>query len=257
MRAHRIHPLLTGLVQTALKACEGVRFHPGIICRSCGSPRSGYDERKKRFAVLLEDDKPRPLHVIIQRSYCRSCGKISNPQEPFYPDTRVGSPVVDLCRSLSATMPYSQVSACAGQMGVLVDRWSVRNYARAQLPEMTVVEVFGMQFPVSIIALSMIGGSVQEPGHPDGEDILAACNYPSIPFSTGIRQNEDAAAILNQEEQQKIIDRFVNRFSRSLIIVFICFSILANVFSGTASCFSTGLIEFTGLDLEVMTINSF
>ena len=255
MRAHRIHPILTGILQTALKACEGVRFHPGIICSTCGSQLSGYDERKKRFAVVLEDDEPCPVHVIIQRSYCRSCGTIANPQEPFYPHTRVGSPVVDLCRSLSTKMPYSRVSTYVGRMGVQVDRWSVRHYARSALQEVPSEEVFGMQIPVSIIALSLIGGSVQEPGHPDMDDILAACHYPSLPFNTTIPHFEESVTTINTENLGKNTDRIAKDFSRSLGIVIICSIIVMNIFS--TSCFPTGLIDSLALDMDVMSLNVF
>jgi len=65
-------------------------------------------------------------------------------------------------------------------MGVLVDRWSIRHYAMTPLPEVSSVDVFGMQIPVSIISLSSLAGFAQEPAGIDMEDILMACNYPSI-----------------------------------------------------------------------------
>jgi len=257
MRAHSIHPILTGIVQTALKACEGIRFHPGMICSTCGSPLSGYDERKKRFAVLLENDNPYPVYVIIQRSYCRECRKIFSPLEPFYVGTRVGSPVVDLCRSLSTVMPYSRVSMYANRMGVQVDRWSVRHYAQIQFREVPAEELFGIQIPVSIIALSLIGGSVQEPGHPDMDDILAACRYPSLPDNTLIPFLEDADTTINKEELQKITDRLASGFSRSLGIIIICSCILTNTFFSSIMYFPNGLINSMALDLDVMSMNFF
>ena len=180
MRPRPFPPILINIIHTALRACEGVRFHPDSTCGTCGSALSGYDERKRRFAILLEDDLPCPVHVIIQRSYCRNCRRIVLPREPYYPGTRVGSPVVDLCRSLSEAMPYSRVSAHLHRMGVLVDRWSIRHYAMTPLPEVSSVDVFGMQIPVSIISLSSLAGFAQEPAGIDMEDILMACNYPSI-----------------------------------------------------------------------------
>ncbi len=253
MRLKKISPVLTGLVHTALRSCEGIRFHPGTTCPSCGGTLSGYDERRKRFAVLLEEDLPGPVHVIIQRSYCHDCGKITEPEEPFYPATRIGSPVVDLCRSLSMTMPCSRASAFLGKMGVLVDRWSVRHYTRMSLPEVPVMEVFGMQIPASIIALSTLPRRGSEPVDPDMDDVLRACNYPFVPFGTPSTRNGDAAATFGLEKQ-KIIDGFVNGFSRSLGIVFVCLCILASLFSGIASDFPAVLIDLTGLDMEILSI---
>jgi len=179
MRSHPIPPILINIVNTALEACNGVKFHTGSTCDRCGGILSGYDERKKRFAVLIEDDITRPVNVIIQRSCCRTCKTITSPPEPFYPGTRVGSPVVDLCRSLSNVMPYSRASTYAGRLGVHLDRWSARNYAMMRLPEVPSVDIFGMPIPVSIIDLSTIAGSRQDTGGLTMDDVLMACNYPS------------------------------------------------------------------------------
>jgi hypothetical protein len=180
MRTRKIPPILAGFIHAALRVCDGVRFHNGSTCKFCGGTLSGYDERKKRFAILIEDNVPCPVHVIIQRSYCRTCGNTLSPIEPFYPGTRIGSPVVDLCRSLSTIMPYSRASIYLMQMGVLVDRWSVRNYALTSLPEVPSVEVCEMEIPLSIVALSSLVASVPSSGNRDMEDILLACNYPFI-----------------------------------------------------------------------------
>jgi hypothetical protein len=212
MRARKIHPILTGIIRTALRTCDGVRFHPGPVCGSCGCRLSGYDEREKRFAVLLEDDTPQPLHVIIQRSCCRSCGRIAVPLEPFYPGTRIGSPVVDLCRTLSVTMPYARVSTYLEMMGVLVNRWSARQYACMQLPEEPSMELFGMQIPRSVVTLATLSESRDEPGAPGMEEILAACNYPSQPLNHPRPGTTDTAAKPGQEDRQKIIREFMSRF---------------------------------------------
>lgn len=254
MRIRKIHPILTDIIHTALRACEGARFHPGPLCSSCGNRMSGYDQRKKRFAILLEDDIPHPLHVIIQRSYCHHCGRIAVPEEPFYPGTRIGSPVVDLCRSLSETMPYSRVSKYLERMGVQVDRWSSRHYSCMPLPKMPAMEVFGMHIPISIITLSSLGATVPGPGAPDMEEILAACNYPSLPFRTRILDNEDNAANPEQENRQKIIEGFVSRFPRYQVLVFIGLWILANLYSGTISYFPNEFLGFPGLEVDELSI---
>jgi hypothetical protein len=192
MRLRPSPPLLINIIHAALQACEGVRFHPGSTCGTCGGPLSRYDERKKRFAVLVEEGKTCSVHVIIQRSACRDCGKISVPEEPFYPGTRIGSPVVDLCRSLSRVMPYSRVSTQLSRMDVVVDRWSVRHYAMTPLPDVPAMEVFGMQIPISIVSLSTFAGTVREPGHLDMEDVLIACNRPSMVARTGKRPDQES-----------------------------------------------------------------
>jgi len=171
--------MLIGVVHAAILACDGTEFFSGDLCPACGGTLSGYDTRTKQFASLIDDDREHPVTVILHRAYCRSCGRICMPDEPFYPGTRVGSPVVDLCRSLAETMPCGRVTARLGQMGIEVDRWSVRSYVRKQLPPVPMVAAFGLMIPVSVISLSGFAGSHNPAGRARGEDVLMACNYPS------------------------------------------------------------------------------
>jgi len=197
MRLRQVPPMLVNIIHTALVACEGVRFHAGTVCPICGGRLSGYDERKKRFAVLVEEDKTVVVQVIIRRSFCRTCEHIIDPAEPFYPGTRIGSPVVDLCRTLSSSMPCSRVSTYLERMGVIVDRWSVRNYAALPLPAIPSVDVFGMKIPVSIISISTFAGTSAEPARLDMDEILMVCNMgrgsPVTASPAKDREREDPA----------------------------------------------------------------
>lgn len=179
MRLLPVPPMLAGIVSTALSVCDRTEYSVSGPCEACGGLLSGYDTRRKRFAVLSEDGKERVLEVIIHRSYCRSCKKILTPEDPFYPGTRAGAPVVDLCRSLAETMPYNRVATRLAQMGVVVDRWSVRSYCRSSLPPPLVVALFGMKVPVSLITLSSLAGMPGPAGRPGSGDILLACRFPS------------------------------------------------------------------------------
>lgn len=179
MRLRPIPPMLTQVVQAALRVCDGTEYFAAGVCRSCGGTLSGYDTRTKRFALLNDDDGSHLVEVILHRAYCRECGRIWMPDEPFYPGTRAGSPVVDLCRALSPTMPAGQVAARLGMMGVTIDRWSVRSYCRLPFPPPSTVAAFGMNIPVSLFSLSSLAGIHTDEGQPPGEDVLSACNYPS------------------------------------------------------------------------------
>ena len=177
MKSRPIPPILINIIYTALQVCDGVRFHSGRVCQNCGGTLSGYDARKKRFAVLFKDGEQVPVYVIVQRSYCHTCGEMFNPPVPYYPGTRVGMPVVDLCRTFSTVMPYNRVSTYLARMGVIVDRWSVRHYATASLPDVPSLDVFGMKMPVSLIALSTLAGSLSGNAQLEMDDVLMACNY--------------------------------------------------------------------------------
>jgi hypothetical protein len=117
--------------------------------------------------------------VLVKRFLCKNCGHVCLADQPFYPDTRIGSPVVDLCLTLGQTLPYARVSSYLLEMGVVVDRWSVRNYVQHDRRTVPAMDMFGVRVPLSIVSLSTLAVAVPERGRMDARALLAACNYPS------------------------------------------------------------------------------
>jgi len=179
MKKRRIPPMLSALVQTTLTSCDGALFDECGVCPHCGGKLSGYDVKKKQFAIVVEDDKKRVIHVLVKRFLCQQCGQVSLADQPFYPDTRIGSPVIDLCLTLSETMPYSRVSSCLAEMGIIVDRWSVRNYAQKHNRTIPAADMFGVRIPLSIMTLSSLTVGISEGRRIDVWALLAACGNPS------------------------------------------------------------------------------
>jgi hypothetical protein len=179
VKKRRIPPLLSDLVQTTLTSCDGVLFEEFGVCPHCGGELSGYDIKKKQFAIVMEGDKKRAVHVLVKRLICRSCDQVSLADQPFYPDTRIGSPVVDLCVTLGQTMPYARVSSCLADMGIFVDRWSVRNYVQKNDRTIPAADMFGVRVPLSIVSLSTLSVGIPEGGRIDARAFLGACNFPS------------------------------------------------------------------------------
>jgi hypothetical protein len=179
MRKPRIPPMLVDLVQTALTACDGTVFDTRNVCPSCGGEVYGYDKKEKQFAVLIEDGKRRAVHVFVKRFFCKSCRTVCFAQEPFYPKTRIGSPVVDLCLTLCRTMPFTRSAAYLEGMGIFVDRMTVRNFSRLAVPEIPTADVFSIHLPMSIISLSTLAARLGEGGCIEGAEALAACGFPS------------------------------------------------------------------------------
>jgi hypothetical protein len=171
--------MLGDIVQMALTACDGTVFEEREACPGCGGPVSGYDTKKKQFAVLTNGAGRRPVHVFVKRFSCRACKKVCFADEPFYPGTRVGSPVFDLCVTLSGTMPYTRTAAYLEEMGIYIDRMSVRNFARRTLPPVPTADVFGIRLPMSVISLSTLAAGICEGGCIEGAEALAACGFPS------------------------------------------------------------------------------
>ncbi len=179
MRLRPIPPMLTEVVQAALRICDGTEFFPGKVCQFCGGTLSGYDTRTKRFALLHDTEGDRTVEVNLHRGYCRTCGRTIMPEEPFYPGTRIGSPVIDLCQALSVSLSSGHVTEMLNRMGVKVDRWSARSYCNLPISPPPTITAFGMPVPVSIITLSALSGDPRGVGRINGDEVLTACNYPS------------------------------------------------------------------------------
>jgi hypothetical protein len=176
MRPPRIPPLATDIIQTALSSLDGMEFTEIVSCPSCGGDLQGYDSKKKKFAVLREQTGERVVTVLVKRFYCRKCGALCYADEPFYPDTRIGSPVIDIFSSLSATMPPSRAARVIEAVGIVVDRTTWKNYIGRSFSDIPVVDVFGMRLPLCIVRLSDIAVRTD---HPDPVEVIAACGYPS------------------------------------------------------------------------------
>lgn len=192
MKAPRIPTMLSTIVQTALVAVDGVVFADLAACPSCGGPVSGYDTKKRIFAVIRENGRERTLHVTVKRFSCAHCGCIINADEPFYPGTRIGSPVVDLCVTLAAMMPANRTASWLEAVDVIVDRTSCRKYVRAIPGPVPATDLFGISIPRSVIALSTLAaGAGGKRGAASGAEVLAACGFPSAhraPFHRPLRK---------------------------------------------------------------------
>lgn len=177
MRPARIPPLATDIIQTALSALDGMEFNQIGSCPSCsGTELQGYDRKTKKFAVIHDHGGERIITVKIKRFYCQQCGTLCYADEPFYPGTRLGSPVVDIFSSLSASMPAGRAARIIRAMGIVVDRTTWRNYRGKSSAGIPVVDVFGMRLPLCIVRLSDLAVRTD---HPDPVEVIAACGYPS------------------------------------------------------------------------------
>ncbi|MGA2122070.1 MAG: hypothetical protein ABSG49_08505 [Methanoregula sp.] len=187
MKPPRIPPLLADIVQTGISAVDGVIFTEHSQCPTCGAPLSGYDTKRKQFAHLVTDKGPRTVYVDIKRFYCRNCHRFCLADNPFYPDTRIGSIIIDLCIALSMTMPVNRVPAYLAALGILVDRSSCRlyvqnnssYYVRNNVRYIETNNIFGVHLPRSILTLSALAIDPIEGSHIEESDVLAACGFPS------------------------------------------------------------------------------
>jgi len=159
-----IHPMIAAVIHTGIGGLDGYEYDETGRCPHCGGDLAGYDKKRKYFASLYDQGSVRDIHVVVRRFRCRSCGAMTMANAPFYPGTRLGGPVVDLCITLAQEMSFSRAAAVIHMLGIAIDRGSVRNYMKRGFPSVPSTEVFGFRLPVSILSLSMSGIGAFERG---------------------------------------------------------------------------------------------
>jgi len=179
MKHQRILPIIIDIVQNGLLTCNGIFFDSRDVCPVCGGRLIGYDTKKKQFAVLLEGGIRHPIHVSVKRFSCRQCHTVCFADEPFYPDTRIGSPLVDLGISLAANMSFYRATQVMEQLGIVIDRGTVRNYLKRPFPDIPTADLFGIRLPMSVLSLADLGTRFGEGSRIPGTEALAACGFPS------------------------------------------------------------------------------
>ncbi len=155
MRPVKVPPMLQALVQAGMSAVDGREFSSLEYCPHCGGEVSGYDRKVRKFATLVEDGSERDIHVTVRRYRCGRCGAVVPARAPFYPGTRLGSPVIDLCIVLSSTLTPGRTVEFMRALGIVVDRGTVRNLRARDFGTIPTTEMFGTVLPQSVVSLSL------------------------------------------------------------------------------------------------------
>lgn len=175
----RVPPMLADLVVAAISAFDGVEFLSLSRCPVCGGTVRAHDMKKRRFAVIRSKGRKKQVTIWVKRFRCSRCGALCTADAPFYPETRVGSPIVDLCLVLTADFPVNHASRILTEMGVVLDRGSVRNYAARRARPVPSTVLYGLRLPNSLLSLIPIAIDSYESGPVPGTEFLAACGFPS------------------------------------------------------------------------------
>jgi len=179
LRSPVIPPMLAVLVQGALVIPDRMVFDHCESCPVCGGSVSGYDTIVRQFARILDENGIKTITVTVKRFRCRSCGAIVHADEPFYPGTRIGSPIVDLCIAFSQAYGYGRGARNLRAIGSPLSRMQCRHYAALPVRPFPIIPLYGFPIPQSILALSTLSVSVTKGSGIVGAEALAACGFPS------------------------------------------------------------------------------
>jgi hypothetical protein len=174
-----VHPMLPTVIQAGIASLDGQSYTSLDACPSCGGGIAGYDTKRRFFTTLHDPGGDRDIFVFVKRFRCRACGLVSPAEAPFYPDTRIGAPVVDLCVILSKEMNCSRAARVINALGIVIDRGTVRNNASRDFIPPPATEFFGFRLPVSIISLTMFTPGSFQPGPVIRTETLAPTRLPS------------------------------------------------------------------------------
>ncbi len=148
-----IAPMMADMVRNGIAAVDGTVFEDLDRCPHCGGPVRPHDYRAKRFATVTDGTRTRDVRVRVKRFRCARCGRLCYADSPFYPGTRHGAPIVELAAVLAERLPPGRTAQALERMGIVLDRATIRAYARLPLPPIATMELFGIPIPVSLLQL--------------------------------------------------------------------------------------------------------
>jgi hypothetical protein len=174
-----LSPMFAEIISTALHGVDGMAFTVPLLCPHCedlpGKGLLAHDTIKRRFATVVEGDNLVKITVSVKRFTCKKCGKIVLANSPFYPNTRVGSPVIDLAMSLAFKFSYYQASQIMGMLGIPMNRGAIRSLAQSRTWTISSVPMSGLLLPASFLTLGMLMSTSSIA--PTPEEVLAACGF--------------------------------------------------------------------------------
>lgn len=168
-------PLMVDLVRSGLSAMDGVVFTDRSCCPYCGGPLLVHDYKDRKFATLARGQDLVDIMVTVRRFHCRSCHRLVTADVPFYPDIHLGSPVVDLCIVLTRQLPYNRANRLIRDLGVILHRGTIKNYATLSIQPPVTDQLFGIALPLSLVNLSSLAAARSAGEEVTGAEALAAC----------------------------------------------------------------------------------
>jgi len=180
-----ISPIIADLVYQAVTGVSGVQFTDPLPCPNCMGMVISHDMKQRRFSTVYAPEGEMHIYVYVKRFHCRDCGQLCYAKAPFYEKSRFGSPIVDLCLSLSEDHTFSHAAALMNRMGIVINRGTVRKTVQTHSHEVRSTDLFGMKLPDSVLALSTLV-TTADPSQPiRGCDVLRACRIDAGYVSEG------------------------------------------------------------------------
>jgi hypothetical protein len=120
---------------------------------------------EKIFCKLIVNGKFVDVKVYVQIYYCNKCKKTYFAKSPFYEGIMYCQPIVDLCLYFSAKNPYNRIENRFLEIGIQIDRDTVRNYAmkfESKIKEYASIKCFDNDVGINLLKVMFDVDNVNE-----------------------------------------------------------------------------------------------
>jgi hypothetical protein len=169
---------------------------------------------EKIFCKLIVKGKFVDVTVHIQVYYCKKCKKTYFAKSPFYEGIMYCKAIASLCLYLSAKNPYHRVESRLIEMGIQVDRDTVRNYAIRfveKINKFAGMKCFDTQVGINLVKAMFEVENVRElrEKHPNElYDGVADETYPRIKGAKKKFDEENKIRKMNKQDPVKYPNSF-------------------------------------------------
>jgi len=164
---------------------------------------------EKVFCKLIVKGKFVDVKVHIQVYYCKKCKKTYFAKSPFYERIMYCKLIANLCLYLSAKNPYHRVESRLIEMGIQVDRDTVRNYSirfAEKMSKFAGMECFDNQVGINLLKAMFDVDNVNElrEKHPNElYDGVADETYPRIKGAKKMFDEENKIRKMHKQDPVK------------------------------------------------------
>ena len=193
-----------------LSSFEGDLFDEPINCPFCNSSNcKKHKIEKKLFCKLIGSNGFKDVYIFVQVFYCKDCHKTFLAKSPFYRGILYCKPIVDLCLYFTAKNPYHRVEKILLELGIQIDRDSIRNYAikfKEKINEYASIKLFEQDAGINFLKVLFEVNNVKElrRKYPHKKyDAVADETYPAIRSEKKKFKEINQQRKLDKKEQSK------------------------------------------------------
>lgn len=164
---------------------------------------------EKIFCKLIVNGNFIDVKVHIQVYYCKKCKRTYYAKSPFYEGIMYCKPIINLCLYFSAKNPYHRVENRLLEMGIQIDRDTVRNYAikfERKMRKFAGMKCFDNEIGINLLKAMFDVDNVKElkEKHPNElYDGVADETYPRIKGEKKRFDEENKIRKMNKEDPIK------------------------------------------------------